>query len=220
MKRKKLPTRRRRALRRVVWALLLLLAVNHFFQVGYLLPGQAVRDEEEREGTGRTWAVESRWMPVLYRTHRFSLRENENAVLLGNTYFSPFGWQTTTGCALDCSEAAAVHAAEHRISRDGKGTVDCYFGRIDDPAIERVAVSIQEVTYDQGQETRRELRRLTAERSEFLTRDGRTFFWLMEVQDGEIDPEQIIQPVLIAWGENGTVVAEFTIRQGSFGSYG
>ena len=221
MKRKKLPTRRRLALRRVVWALLLLLAVNHFFQVGYLLPGQAVRDEEEREGTGRTWTVESRWVPVLYRTHRFSLRENENAVLLGNTYFSPFGWQTTTGCALDCSEAAAVHAAEHRISRDGKGTVDCYFGRIDDPAIERVAVSIQEVTYyDQGQEIRRELSRLTAERSEFLTRDGRTFFWLMEVQDGKIAPEQITQPVLIAWGEDGTVVAEFTIRQGSFGSYG
>ena len=36
-----------------------------FFQVGYLLPGQAVRDEEEREGTGRTWTVESRWVPVL-----------------------------------------------------------------------------------------------------------------------------------------------------------
>ena len=91
---------------------------------------------------------------------------------------------------------------------------------IDDPAIETVAVSIQEVTYDQGQEIRRELRRLTAERSEFLTRDGRTFFWLMEVQDGERDPEQIIQPVLIAWGEDGTVVAEFTIRQESFASYG
>ena len=71
MKRKKLPTRRRRALRRVGWALLLLLAVNHFFQVGYLLPGQAVRDEEEREGTGRTWTVESRWVPVLHPTQRF-----------------------------------------------------------------------------------------------------------------------------------------------------
>ena len=98
--------------------------------------------------------------------------------------------------------------------------MECYFGRIDDPAIETLAVSIQEVTYDQGQEIRRELRRLTAERSEFLTRDGRTFFWLMEVQDGEIDPEQIIQPVLTAWGEDGTVVAEFTIRQESFASYG
>ena len=63
-------------------------------------------------------------------------------------------------------------------------------------------------------------RRLTAERSEFLTRDGRTFFWLMEVQDGQIDPEQIIQSVLIAWGEDGTVVTEFTIRQESFASYG
>lgn len=220
MKRKKLPTRRRRALRRVGWALLLLLAVNHFFQVGYLLPGQAVRDEEEREGTGRTWTVESRWIPVLHPTQRFYLRENENAVLLGNTYFSPFGWQTTMGCALDCSEPEPVYAACHSMSRDGKPTLLCYFGRIDDPAIETVVVSIQEVTYDQGQETRRELRRLTAERSEFFTRDGRTFFWLMEVQDGEIDPEQIIQSVLTAWGEDGTVVTEFTIRQESFASYG
>ena len=220
MKRKKLPTRRRRALRRVGWALLLLLAVNHFFQVGYLLPGQAVRDEEEREGTGRTWTVESRWIPVLHPTQRFYLRENENAVLLGNTYFSPFGWQTTMGCALDCSEPAPVYAACHSMSRDGKPTLLCYFGRIDDPAIETVVVSIQEVTYDQGQETRRELRRLTAERSEFFTRDGRTFFWLMEVQDGEVDPEQIIQSVLTAWGEDGTVVTEFTIRQESFASYG
>ena len=71
MKRKKLPTRRRRALRRIVWAILALLVVNHLFGVGYLLPGQAIRDEEEREGTGRTWTVESRWVPVLYRTHRF-----------------------------------------------------------------------------------------------------------------------------------------------------
>ena len=175
MKRKKLPTRRRRALRRVGWALLLLLAVNHFFQVGYLLPGQAVRDEEEREGTGRTWTVESRWIPVLYPTQRFYLRENENAVLLGNTYFSPFGWQTTMGCALDCSEPAPVYAACHSMSRDGKPTLLCYFGRIDDPAIETVVVSVEEITYDQGQEIRKELRRLTAERSDFLIRDGRTF---------------------------------------------
>lgn len=218
MKRKKLPTRRRRALRRVGWALLLLLAVNHFFQVGYLLPGQAVRDEEEREGTGRTWTVESRWVPVLHPTQRFYLRENENAVLLGNTYFSPFGWQTTTGCALDCSEPAPVYAACHSMSRDGKPTLLFYFGRIDDPAIETVVVSVEEITYDQGQEIRKELRRLTAERSDFLIRDGRTFFWLMETRDWEKDPEQIIRPVLTAYEANGTVVEEFDIRRMQFSS--
>ena len=53
MKRKKLPTRRRRALRRIVWAILALLVVNHLFGVGYLLPGQAIRDEEEPAGPGR-----------------------------------------------------------------------------------------------------------------------------------------------------------------------
>lgn len=75
MKRKKLPTRRRRALRRIVWAILALLVVNHLFGVGYLLPGQAIRDEEEREGTGRTWTVESRWVPGAVQDPRFYLRE-------------------------------------------------------------------------------------------------------------------------------------------------
>lgn len=218
MKPRKLPTRRRRALRRLVWALLLLLAVNHLFGVGYLLPAQAIRSEEEREGTGRTWTVESRWVPALHRTQRFYLRENENAVLLGNTYLSLFGWETGSGCAVDCSEAAPVHVAVQQISRDGKATLHCYFGRIDDPAIETVVVSVQEITYDQGQETRKELRRLTAERSAFLTRGERTFFWLMETQDQERETEQIIQPVLIAYGANGTVTEEFDIQQMQFSS--
>lgn len=157
---------------------------------------------------------------MLYRTHRFYLRENENAVLLGNTYFSPFEWQTMTGCALDCSEAAAVHAAKQQISRDGKGTVECYFGRIDDPAIETVAVSIQEVTYDQGQEIRRELRRLTAGavgvphpgRTDLFLADGGAGWGERPGADHPAGPHRL--------GEDGTVVAEFTIRQESFASYG
>ena len=162
--------------------------------------------------------MESRWIPVLHPTQRFYLRENENAVLLGNTYFSPFGWQTTMGCALDCSEPAPVYAACHSMSRDGKPTLLCYFGRIDDPAIETVVVSVEEITYDQGQEIRKELRRLTAERSDFLIRDGRTFFWLMETRDWEKDPEQIIRPVLTAYEANDTVAAEFDIRRMQFSS--
>lgn len=217
MKRKRLPSRKRRALRRLAWALAALMLANHL-GIGYLLPSQAIGAEEERQGTGRTWTVEHRWVPELYRTHRFYLRENEDAVLLGDTYFSLLGWEPLFGCALDCTQEAPVYAALHHIGRDGK-VLECYFGRIDDPAIETVGISIQEVTYNQGREVRTELRRLTAGREDLLARDGRTFFWLIEAAP-ELETERATRPVLIAYDGDGTVVTEFEIEQQHFSTYG
>ena len=52
MRRKKLPSRKRQALWRVLLALVSLLLVDHIFGIA-LLPIQAVRREEEHEGIGR-----------------------------------------------------------------------------------------------------------------------------------------------------------------------
>ena len=86
------PARRRLALRSLLLAAVLLLATNYAFGVGLLLPIQAVRQEGEHWGTGCTWTVERKRVPVLGQTHLFYLTENDRAVLLGNTYFSFLGW--------------------------------------------------------------------------------------------------------------------------------
>ena len=91
MRRKKLPSRKRQALWRVLLALVSLLLVDHIFGIA-LLPIQAVRREAEHEGIGRAWVVERKWEPSLYKTHLFYLMENERAVMLGDTHLSPLGW--------------------------------------------------------------------------------------------------------------------------------
>ena len=58
MRRKKLPSRKRQALWRVLLALVSLLLVDHIFGIA-LLPIQAVRREAEHEGIGRAWVVVS-----------------------------------------------------------------------------------------------------------------------------------------------------------------
>ena len=54
MRRKKLPSRKRQALWRVLLALVSLLLVDHIFGIA-MLPIQAVRREAEHEGIGRAW---------------------------------------------------------------------------------------------------------------------------------------------------------------------
>ena len=93
MRRKKLPSRKRQALWRVLLALVSLLLVDHIFWYRPA-PIQAVRREAEHEGIGRAWVVERKWEPSLYKTHLFYLMENERAVMLGDTHLSPLGWGT------------------------------------------------------------------------------------------------------------------------------
>ena len=154
MRRKKLPSRKRQALWRVLLALVSLLLVDHIFGIA-LLPIQAVRREAEHEGIGRAWVVERKWEPSLYKTHLFYLMENERAVMLGDTHLSPLGWETMFGATVDCTGEEPIYAGYHQISHDDK-VLGCYFGQINDPAIETVVISIQQEEYDQGKAVRSE----------------------------------------------------------------
>lgn len=218
MRRKKLPSRKRQALRRVLLALVSLLLVDHIFGIA-LLPIQAVRREAEHEGIGRAWVVERKWEPSLYKTHLFYLMENERAVMLGDTYLSPLGWKTMFGATVDCTGEEPIYAGYHQISHDDK-VLGCYFGQINDPAIETVVISIQQEEYDQGKAVRSELYRLTAEREDFLSRQDRTFFWIMEPLTLEQSPEAVRHPVMIAYDAEGRIAAEFDIEWCTYSGYG
>lgn len=141
---KKLPTRRREALRHAAWALLLLLAVQNLLQLGLLLPIQAIHSAEEREGVHGTRVLRRLWEPELYRTSLFYLSANENTLILSDAYLTFLGWQPMFGSAVDCSAPAPLYAGERSISSgNGSGYQLFFYGRVDDPAIETVEFSLR-----------------------------------------------------------------------------
>ena len=121
-KRQTLPSRRRRTLRRLLIAAAALCLVNRIFLIGLLFPIQAIRQNEERTGTGRTtvicrdWATELQWSRLTY------LMGNEHVTFLTGTYLSYLGWLGDSGAVLDCSEEAALHCGLWSIIR---GTGRC-----------------------------------------------------------------------------------------------
>ena len=91
-KREKLYVRRRWVLRRFAIFLLVLLAVNHFMQIGFLLPIQGIRQVEERQGAPHGRVLARDWAPEIHRTHLVYLTAAEDAVTLADTYLSLYGW--------------------------------------------------------------------------------------------------------------------------------
>ena len=163
-KREKLYVRRRWVLRRFAIFLLVLLAVNHFMQIGFLLPIQGIRQVEERQGAPHGRVLARDWAPEIHRTHLVYLTAAEDAVTLADTYLSLYGWMGGFGWTLDCTTGEPLCAGEMTMSRDEREETVCYYyGRVDDPAIERVEVSVRGVYYhEDGTEEWEEAACLTA----------------------------------------------------------
>lgn len=218
---KKLPTRKRDALRRAAWALALLLAANALLHLGQLLPIQAIRETEEREGVYHTRVLRRMWVPEVYKTSLFYLTANENALLLGDAHFTYLGWFPQFGAALDCSGGEPLYAAERTVNRSGhEGTHFFFYGRVDDPAIETVELSLRYIReYGEKKEENiyQEHVRLTA--PIWQERDGRRYFFLQYRLENWPDHGG---RYTFAIGKNasGEVLTEFIIQEGSYASYG
>lgn len=136
MKKTKMSSRRRRTLRRVLIAAAAVLLVNRIFLIGLLFPIQAIRHNEEREGTGRTAVVRRDWAPEVYKSQLVYLTENENVTMLNGARLTYLGWMNSFSFPLDCTEEAPIHGGWWSISRQGRELNLFYvFGRIDDPEI-------------------------------------------------------------------------------------
>ena len=98
-KRQVLPSRRRRTLRRLLIAAAALCLVNRIFLIGLLFPIQAIRQNEERTGTGRTTVICRDWAPELQWSWLTYLMGNEHVTFLTGTYLSYLGWLGDSGAA-------------------------------------------------------------------------------------------------------------------------
>jgi len=212
-------TRKRSALRQLAKALLLLVLVNHFMMLGMLLPRQAYHLLEQRKGVGWTQVVARDWEPELYLTHISYLSGDETATVFGSVNLTLYGWFPQFATALDCTEEAPIHAGYNKMYRD-ETQMWYFFGRVDDPAIETVAVSLCTEEYDNMSHgyVGEEVRRLTQE--ELLERGGRRYFLLKDDFQSEEGSRAHFRPLVIGYDSNGNEVTRMEIEVWSGISYG
>lgn len=217
-KREKVYSRRRMVLRRFAVFLIALLAVNHIFQLGFLLPVQAIRQVEERQGVPHGETLARLWTPEIHRTHLVYLRGSEDAVTIADTYLTLYGWMGGFGWTLDCTTGEPLYAGEMTMYRDGgaHGTICCYYGRVDDPEIARVEISVRGAYYDEadGTETWEEAVNLPVEGEDFLVRDEGRYFLVKDIRP-EWPYDSARRAWVIAYDGAGNVVTEFQIEQGT-----
>lgn len=188
MKRKKILTRRQRALRNFVIALVIILL--HTSVSGYsLTPHLALEYAKDRNGIyDPTEIVTTQWVPEMHRGHRLYMIENENTVALSSVVLRPIGWEGSFVWSVDCSEELPVYCGYVSMSRRGRDDKDrqvfCY-GRIDDEEIVRleiVDVSLDNGPVDPENEFQCIDRVIEVPKEEWITQNGYTYF-LKEFQE-------------------------------------
>lgn len=176
-KKNRVETRKHKAMRRM----LICLAALTVFSALHLYtftPMQGIRYQESQSGTGRTKAVARMLPPKELRLWGtlFYLTANENAVIMTYVRFHPLvGWFDSLGASLDCSEEAAIHAGQWSASHE-EAYVQYAFGRVDDPEIQSVEVSVEEVRYRTGEEVREELFRTNPENTSWFQKGDDRYF--------------------------------------------
>ena len=188
MKHKKILTRRQRALRNFVIALVIILL--HTSVSGYsLTPHLALEYAKDRNGIyDSTEIVTTQWVPEMHRGHRLYMIENENTVALSSAVLRAIGWEGSFVWSVDCSEELPIHCGYVSMSKRGQDDNDrqvfCY-GRIDDEEIVRleiVDVSLDNGPVDPENEFQYIDRVIEVPGEEWITQGGYTYF-LKEFQE-------------------------------------
>ena len=214
-----LPSRRRRALKRTAITLVLLFCINYIMHIGLLLPRQAVHQIEERKATGWTQVVAREWTPEIHKTHLAYLSQNENATLFSSTYLTFYGWMVGFGVALDCTEEAQAHAGFSTMYRkDNRSWY--FFGRVDDPAVQRVELSLcrEEADAMSHPLLGAEVRRITD--IELMEQSGRRYFLVKDRGEWDTDRYNRLRPILLGFDENDREILRMEIEEGIYSYYG
>ena len=204
-KEKRLSSRRRRTLRRVLAAAVTLFLVNRIFLVGLLFPIQAVRRCEEREDTGRTNLVRREWAPEIYKTGLVYLTENEKVTMLSAVRLSFYGWMEVYGVPLDCTVEGPIHGGWWTLYRKEEPSQFYVFGRIDDPDIDRLNI-LWTIEGDGDSDMW-----VVSDSREWIERDGRRYFLC---SFGNANAAAYKFPLVVGCDEAGKEIARIGLEHG------
>lgn len=220
MKKQRQFSRRRQALRYAFRAVITLLLVNHFLLIGLLFPIQAIRQNEERGGTGRTAVVLRDWAPEMHWSRLIYLTESENVTMLSGAYLTFLGWTGGFGVPLDCSEDAPVYGGHWSMSRKEGQSLYYAFGRIDDPDIASLNVEAQYEDWTTGAGIRRTAFVWRSLREDWAEKDGRYYFLFQRYPiDWSIYPSSI-DLIAIGYDADGNEIVRTELDQGAFSHFG
>lgn len=215
MRKTKLPSRRRRALRRVLTAAVVLFLVNEILGVGYLFPIQGIRRNEERMGTGRTAVICRERAPEIYQSLLLYLTENENVTMLSGTNLSLYGWTEAFGVTLDCTEAAPVHGGWWSMARREGGSLFYVFGRVDDPDID-----LLQITLGHSDPQRAGGLSWGLEREDFIEKDGQFYFLVRNYPVDWREYPSGFTVTVLGSDREGNIRAQMELDQGASSSFG
>ena len=191
MRRKKLRTRKQRAILWSAGAVCLFLWMNLALHIGYLLPAQAFWEMEEQIGAGDLEVVDRRWetgSDFFLSAGWLSLAGNEHAVVLAPERWTYTGWQINGPEVLICGDGAPVHVGIFSVQRTqfatgrpepGEAwapfqTTVYLFGRVDDPDIRSLRLELG------ARDGEGENAELTTDRAEWIVRDDGADFLLQQ----------------------------------------
>lgn len=199
MKKKRLISRRHRALRNIAIAVLVIL-LTRYVNLYSLTPMQAIEQAKERSGIfAPTEVVTYCEVPEMHRFHRLYMIENENTVALTNTVLQFIGWTTGSAFAVDCTEDRPVHCGAMALdrSRDNDGKhLAFYYGRIDSSLVERV--EIVEIVLEKSLTYPEERFNYITDtidipRSEWIERDGYYLFFHEMTEEDNPDAQYYVR---------------------------
>lgn len=203
--------RRRKALRAAVGTLAAWLVMVHVMYIGLLFPRQAIWQLEERAGIAHAaYVVERSRTAEIQASMLTYLVGNEEATMLGTAYLTIYGWTPRFSIALDCTEDAPLHAGIYYMSRDERN-VRYVFGRVEDPEIVRVEVSLcpEEVDEQSHYVVGEEVRRLTD--LTLTERDGHRYFLAKDGSPWEADRKAI--PVVYGYDDAGREILRLEVTE-------
>ena len=211
-KRKRLLTRKRTAIRRAAILLAVILLINHIMHLGLLFPIQTVWQQEERAGVSHTRVVERSWAREIHKTHIAFLSENDEATLFSSCNLTLYGWMANFHVALDCTGEEPLYAGASYMSRD-ENRAWYFVGRVDDPTIQRVEISLCSEEYDSMSHAYvgEEVRRITG--IELEEQSGRRYFLVKYTEGWDDEIHSSPRPVVIGYDSGGNEVTRMEIEE-------
>ena len=219
-KQKRILTRRQSALRVTGIALAAVVFVVHVMHLGLIFPVQTVWQMEERAGIKHTRVVKRSSVSEIHRTHIAFLSENEEATLFSSCGLTLYGWSPAFHVALDCTGDEPLYAGASYMHRDDNRAW-YFFGRVDDPAIQRVEISLCETESNKmgyvhlvGDEVHRMAGIPLEEQS------GRRYFLVKYTGEWDYEVHSRVHPIVIGYDSAGKELVRMEIEQGISSSFG